>query len=90
MNKAFALLLALFSFAVFNTAALSAGDDTGKTQVKGYTKKNGTVVKGYTRSSKSTKAPETTEVKGYTKKNGTAVKGYTRKKSSKGTASNSK
>jgi hypothetical protein len=46
-------------------------------QVKSYTKKDGTVVKGYT---KTVKDPDTVQVKGYTKKDGTVVKGYTRKK----------
>jgi len=45
--------------------------------VKGYTKKDGTVVKPYT---KTVKDPDTVQVKGYTKKDGTVVKGYTRKK----------
>ncbi len=66
------LLLASFSLMVFATAA-QAKD----VQVKGYTKKDGTVVAGYT---KTVKDPETTKVKGYTKKDGTVVKGYERKK----------
>lgn len=49
-------------------------------QVKGYTKKDGTKVEGYT---KTVKDKDTVEVKGYTKKDGTVVKGYTRKKSDK-------
>jgi hypothetical protein len=48
-------------------------------QVKGYTKKDGTVVKGYT---KTVKDPNKVQVKGYTKKDGTVVKGYTRTKPS--------
>jgi len=46
--------------------------------VKGYTKKDGTEVKGYVRS-KSSKG-EKIEVKGYTKKDGTVVKGYIKTK----------
>ncbi len=46
-------------------------------QVSGYTKKDGTVVAGY---SKTVKDSNTTKVAGYTKKDGTKVKGYTRKK----------
>lgn len=49
-------------------------------QVKGYTKKDGTKVEGYT---KTVKDKNTVEVKGYTKKDGTVVKGSTRKKSDK-------
>ncbi len=49
-------------------------------QVKSYTKKDGTVVKGYT---KSVKDPDTVKVKGYTKKDGTVVAGYERKKAAK-------
>ena len=53
-------------------------------QVKGYTKKDGTVVKGYTRQVKEKgDKTDTNEVKGYTKKDGTVVKGYTRKKTEK-------
>ncbi len=46
-------------------------------KVKGYTKKDGTKVEGYT---KTVKDKDTVEVKGYTKKDGTKVEGYTRKK----------
>lgn len=85
--KTVALFFVFCSLLVFNTAAISKDDATAagasKTQVKSYTRKDGTVVKGHTRSSKAAKAPETTEVKGYTRKDGTVVKGYTRKKSSK-------
>ena len=54
-----------------------------KQQVKGYTKKNGTIVQPYEREVKSKNAPDTVEVKGYTRKDGTVVKGYTRKKPAK-------
>ena len=38
-----------------------------------YTKKDGTVVKGYSRTKKTKTADDTQQVKGYTKKNGTYV-----------------
>ena len=47
-------------------------------EVKSYTKKDGTVVKGYTRKAKA--APEMVEVKSYKRKDGTVVKGYTKEK----------
>lgn len=51
-------------------------------KVEGYTKKDGTKVKGYTKTIKDKDADkDTVEVKGYTKKDGTKVAGYTRKKS---------
>lgn len=70
-----AVLTALASIMVFMTAA-----EAKKVDVKGYTKKDGTVVAGYT---KEVKDPDTVKVKGYTKKDGTKVKGYTRKKNEK-------
>lgn len=66
------LLLTTLSLLLF-ASATQAKD----VQVKGYTKKDGTVVAGYT---KTIREPETTKVKGYTKKDGTIVKGYERKK----------
>ncbi len=54
--------------------------DAKDVQVKGYTKKDGTVVKEHTR---NVKDKDTVKVKGYTKKDGTVVAGYDRKKSSK-------
>ena len=64
-------------------------------QVKGYTKKDGTKVAGYTRTvkDKDEVAPETKKVAGYTKKDGTKVAGYTRAvkaKDSKDTAKSPK
>ncbi len=59
------------------TFATASGAFAKDVQVKGYTKKDGTTVKGYT---KHVKDPDTVQVKGYTKKDGTVVKGYTRKK----------
>lgn len=50
------------------------------TEVKSYTKKDGTVVKGYTRKAKAKSAPEMIEVKSYRRKDGTVVKGYTKEK----------
>lgn len=50
------------------------------TEVKTYTKKDGTVVKGYTRKAKVKAAPEMIEVKSYKRKDGTVVKGYTKEK----------
>jgi len=85
------LLLALISALFFNMQvgafAKDAQTDTGTTQVKSYTKKNGTTVQAYTRKKKGATAAavDTTEVKAYTKKNGTKVEAYTRKKSSKST-----
>jgi hypothetical protein len=57
-------------------------------QVKGYTRKDGTVVKGYTREAKGKqgKSAEKIEVKEYTRKDGTVVKGYTRTKVEKKSA----
>jgi len=79
MKKYFLILLLVFS--IISVQALFAKD----IQVKGYTKKDGTVVKGYTRHVKDSEAKksDTVEVKGYTKKDGTVVKGYTRKKTEK-------
>ncbi len=67
---------------------MDKGKPGAKTEVKGYTKKNGQVVKGYTRSKTGASAGDsgkTVHVKGYTKKNGTVVKGYTRKAPAKKT-----
>jgi hypothetical protein len=88
MRKLTTLFLIIFCCSSLGCVAALAKDGAAATNtqhVKGYTKKNGTVVQGYTRTaiSKSAKAADTTEVKGYTKKDGTVVKGYTRKKSSK-------
>ncbi len=52
-------------------------------QVKGYTKKDGTKVAGYTKQVAAKADVDTVAVKGYTKKDGTKVAGYTRKKKSK-------
>ena len=57
--------------------ATMSGALAKEVKVKGYTKKDGTKVEGYT---KSVKDKDTVEVKGYTKKDGTKVAGYTRKK----------
>ncbi len=61
------------------TTTLSLAKDV---QVKGYTRKDGTVVQGYTRhvKDKSEKPSETVEIKSYTRKDGKVVKGYNRKK----------
>ena len=77
MNKFIALMFTI----VIGLIVTTAGALAEKQQVKGYTKKNGTVVKGYTRT-KKTAAPaaDTQQVKGYTTKDGTVVAGYTRKK----------
>ena len=64
--------------AVLMIATIS-GAFAKEVKVKGYTKKDGTKVEGYTKTIKD-KDPETVEVKGYTKKDGTKVVGYTRKK----------
>jgi len=73
-------LILLLAFLLTNAQAVLARE----VQVKGYTKKDGTVVKGYTRQVKDkNEKSDTVEVKGYTKKNGTVVKGYTRKKTEK-------
>ena len=81
------LTLLMIAFAMTLTMSFQANardSQTNKTtEVKSYTKKDGTVVKGYTRTKKTDAAPETTEVKGYTKKDGTVVKGYSRKKATK-------
>jgi hypothetical protein len=87
VKSAITLVVILFCavFLVDNGALAKDNSATNTQQVKGYTKKNGTVVAGYTRkaSTKAEKQPETTQVKGYTKKNGTVVQGYTKKKTSK-------
>jgi hypothetical protein len=70
-NLSLALLAFILSFTTISGAMAK------EVQVKGYTKKDGTVVKGYT---KNVKDADTVQVKGYTKKDGTVVKGYTRKK----------
>ena len=66
------LLVALLILISTSTAVWSKD-----VEVKGYTKKDGTVVKGYT---KTVKDKDKTQVKGYTKKDGTVVSGYSRKK----------
>jgi len=71
------LYLAIFSLVI--ALATVTGVVAKEVQVKGYTKKDGTVVKGYT---KAVKDPDTVQVKGYTKKDGTVVKDYTRRKPS--------
>ncbi len=58
-------------------AATMSGAMAKEIKVKGYTKKDGTKVEGYT---KTVKDKDTVEVAGYTKKDGTKVAGYTRKK----------
>ncbi len=73
MNK-FLTLAFTAMFLFINTAYAK------EVQVKGYTKKDGTKVEGYT---KTVKDPDTIKVKSYTKKDGTVVKGYTRKKTDK-------
>ena len=78
MNKFSALFLAGV-ISLVTTSATIAKD----VQIKGYTKKDGTKVSGYTKVLADKKAPDTIEVKGYTKKDGTKVAGYTRKKKSK-------
>ena len=69
------LYLAILSILI--ALATITGATAKEVQVKGYTKKDGTVVKGYT---KNVKDADTVQVKGYTRKDGTVVKGYTRKK----------
>lgn len=71
------LLLALSTIFI-----LASGASAKEIQVKGYTKKDGTKVEGYT---KTVKDSDTIKVDGYTKKDGTKVKGYTRKKTTKET-----
>jgi hypothetical protein len=63
--------------AIIITLVTISGVMAKDVQVKGYTKKDGTVVKPYT---KTVKDADTVQVKGYTKKDGTVVKGYTRRK----------
>ncbi|MBS1956590.1 MAG: hypothetical protein JST89_20550 [Cyanobacteria bacterium SZAS-4] len=61
--------------------ATVSGAFAKEVKVKGYTKKDGTKVEGYTKTIKDKDADkDTVEVKGYTKKDGTKVAGYTRKK----------
>jgi hypothetical protein len=72
------IALLLFLGITFGTTGGAFAKDV---QVKGYTKKDGTKVAGYTRTDKDKPAAKDTtkqEVKGYTKKDGTVVKGYTR------------
>jgi hypothetical protein len=72
------VLVAILSFGVFSSAF--ARD----VKVKGYTRKDGTKVEGYTRHVKDKEtSANTVKVKGYTRKDGTKVEGYERKKSSK-------
>jgi hypothetical protein len=68
------LLIAVLLLATIN------GAFAREVKVKGYTKKDGTVVAPSTRTIKD---KDTVEVKGYTKKDGTKVAGYTRKKATK-------
>jgi len=69
--------LAVVLLAMLISVATISGVIAKDVQVKGYTKKDGTVVKGY---KKTVKESDSVQVKGYTKKDGTVVKGYTRKK----------
>ena len=89
MKKPIAFIVALVSMLFLNmqsaTFAKDAQKDAGTTEVKSYTRKNGTQVKAYTRKKKDAAATDTTQVKGYTKANGTKVESYTRKKATKST-----
>jgi len=81
-RRALALITMLFALMLSAPMAGYAKDtqkDSGTTQVKSYTKKDGTVVAGYSRKKKGA-ADDTQQVKGYTKKDGTVVAGYSRKK----------
>jgi hypothetical protein len=71
--------LSLALLAVILSVITISGAIAKEVQVKGYTKKDGTVVKGYSKNVKD-KDADTVQVKGYTKKDGTVVKGYARKK----------
>lgn len=69
------ILIAVIMFATISGAFAK------EVKVKGYTKKDGTKVEGYTKTVKDKDTDkDTVEVKGYTKKDGTKVAGYTRKK----------
>jgi len=74
MNKSLSVLWLLLILTTFNSAF------SKQVQVKGYTKKDGTVVQAHTREVKDKTPSDKQAVKGYTKKNGTVVKGYTRSK----------
>ena len=83
MQKLILATLALICAFTMNSGVAFAKDaakDANTVEVKGYTKKDGTVVKGYSRTKKSKAEADTVEVKGYTKKDGTKVAGYTRKR----------
>lgn len=74
MQKLF--LLAFAMLVTLNSASLAR-----EVKVKSYTKKDGTVVAGYTKTVKDKDSDsDTVKVKAYTKKDGTKVEGYTRKK----------
>lgn len=77
INK-FVRRLAMFALICSTLSAVATAADTIK--VKSYTKKDGTVVQGYTRTKTSKDEGDVTKVKGYTKADGTKVAGYTRKK----------
>jgi hypothetical protein len=81
------LFLNVNAFAKDAATSTSTASDSNTTEVKGYTRADGTKVKGYTRT-KKTAAPtaDTQQVKGYRKADGTVVKGYTRKKATKSTS----
>ena len=89
MKKQLTLVVMLLSLLFVHASAFAkdSQSDSNTTQVKGYTKKDGTVVKGYTRTKKTKTAADTQQVKGYTKKDGTVVAGYTKKKPAKSTTS---
>jgi hypothetical protein len=91
MKKQIAFVVMLVSVLCLNVSAFAkdtqtSTTDSNTTQVKSYTKKDGTVVKGYTRTKKTKTADDTQQVKGYTKKDGTVVAGYTKKKAAKSTS----
>jgi hypothetical protein len=77
MNKTLPLMLLVLALLFPMAPCFSKDADTK--EVKSYTRKDGTVVKGYTRK-KSAKDADTEKIASYTKKDGTVVKGYTRKK----------
>jgi len=90
MKKITLFVMALLSVFVINLSDASFAKDSQKdasttTEVKGYTKKDGTQVKGYTRTKNAKADSDTQQVSGYTRKDGTKVAGYTRKKATKST-----
>ena len=89
MKKQIAFVVVLVSVLFLNISAFAKDtqSDSNTTQVKSYTKKDGSVVKGYSRTKKTKTAADTMQVKGYTKKDGTVVAGYTKKKTTKSTTS---